>query len=94
MQVKLTKRMLDSFVPEKDRQLLFDSELSGFEIRVMKSGVRTFFDQYRTAGGRRAGSGGSRSAGTGRLPSRRPGPRRSSSWARSHGGDPAATRKA
>jgi hypothetical protein len=95
MQVKLTKRMLDSFVPETDRQLLFDSELSGFGIRVMRSGVRTFFVQYRTAGGRR---GRKRRVTIGRY-----GPL-TVEQARvaakqmlgevAHGGDPAATRKA
>ena len=53
MQAKLTKRVLDSFVPDAERQLLFDTELPGFGVRVMRSGVRTFFAQYRTAGGRR-----------------------------------------
>jgi integrase len=53
MQVKLTKRTLDTFEPKTDRQLIFDSELSGFGVRVMRSGVSTFFVQYRTADGRR-----------------------------------------
>ena len=54
MQAKLTKRMLDSLVPDAERQLIFDTELPGFGVRAMRSGVRSFFAQYRTAGGRSA----------------------------------------
>ncbi|MEQ1857492.1 MAG: site-specific integrase [Longimicrobiales bacterium] len=53
MQTKLTKRMLDRLAPDVERQLIFDTELPGFGVRAMRSGVRTFFAQYRTAGGRR-----------------------------------------
>jgi integrase len=53
VQAKLTKRLLDSLEPDTERRLIFDTELAGFGVRAMGSGVRTFFAQYRTAGGRR-----------------------------------------
>ena len=53
MQRRLTKRMLDALRPPADRQYIFDSELAGFGVSVHPSGVKTFFVQYRTAGGRR-----------------------------------------
>jgi integrase len=53
MPTKLTKRLIDSLSGSAERQYVFDSEVSGFGITVMPSGVRSFFVQYRTPGGRR-----------------------------------------
>lgn len=53
MKTKLTKRMIDSLQANEKRQVIFDTELPGFGVRVMTTGIRTFFVQYRTPGGRR-----------------------------------------
>lgn len=53
MKVKLTKRSVDALKAEAGRLLVFDTELPGFGVRVLPDGKRTFFAQYRTAGGRR-----------------------------------------
>jgi integrase len=53
MSIKLTKRQLNTLKPETRRRYIFDAELPGFGIVVMPSGVRTFFVQYWTSGGRR-----------------------------------------
>lgn len=45
---KLTKRFVESIKPhETDEQLIWDSELKGFGIRVFPTGRRTYFVQYR-----------------------------------------------
>ncbi len=44
---KLTKRLIDSLVVEKTSYFIWDSEVIGFGIRVMPSGVRTYQVQYR-----------------------------------------------
>jgi integrase len=45
---KLTKRFVESLKPhETDEQLIWDSELKGFGIRVFPTGRRTYFVQYR-----------------------------------------------
>src|SRR6202163_1493562 len=50
---KLTKRTVDALKPLSDRDLVvFDSELSGFGIRVKPSGRKSYLMQYRNAGGR------------------------------------------
>jgi integrase len=45
---KLTKRFVEGIKPhEKDEQLIWDSELKGFGVRVFPTGRRTYFVQYR-----------------------------------------------
>lgn len=53
MATKLTKRVVDSLPVGAERAYVFDAELPGFGIAVMPTGIRTFFAQYRTPGGRR-----------------------------------------
>jgi integrase len=50
---KLTKRTVDALKPRPDCDLVvFDSELSGFGVRVKSSGRKSYLVQYRNAGGR------------------------------------------
>lgn len=51
---KLTKRTVDALVPAERAFIAFDSDLHGFGIRVMPSGVKTFIFEYRPNGGGRA----------------------------------------
>jgi len=45
---KLTKRFVESIKPhEKNEQLIWDSELKGFGVRIFPTGRRTYFVQYR-----------------------------------------------
>jgi integrase len=47
---KLTKRLVESVKPPAAGQvLIFDDKLAGFGLRVMPSGVRSYFVQYRNA---------------------------------------------
>ena len=47
---KLTKRAVDALkAPENGQAFLWDSELRGFGIRVIPSGLKTFIFQYRNA---------------------------------------------
>lgn len=49
---KLTKRAIDAIaVPETRHLIHWDTELKGFGLRVMPSGLRTFVLQYRNADG-------------------------------------------
>ncbi|HEV2597783.1 integrase family protein [Sphingopyxis sp.] len=49
---KLTKRVIDALVPPaKQQTVLWDTELKGFGVRVLPSGLKTFIVQYRNAGG-------------------------------------------
>ncbi|RKD36022.1 Arm DNA-binding domain-containing protein, partial [Rhizobium sp. WW_1] len=52
--VLLTKRVVDSACPDHDRYHIWDSELSGFGLRVSPTGVKTFIIKYRTDGGGRS----------------------------------------
>lgn len=45
--VKLTKRTVDALVARTAHDHVFDSELVGFGVRVMPSGTKQFFVQYR-----------------------------------------------
>ena len=50
---KLTKRVVEAIAPDPARELQrWDSDLKGFGVRVMPSGVRTYFVQYRDAAAR------------------------------------------
>jgi integrase len=50
---KLTKRTVDALKPHPGHDLVvFDSELSGFGVRVKPSGRKSYLVQYRNAGGR------------------------------------------
>src|SRR5216683_761973 len=48
----LTKRYVDSLKPAAKSVLAFDASLAGFGIRVMPSGHRSYFVQYRNKHGR------------------------------------------
>ncbi|KAB1071520.1 tyrosine-type recombinase/integrase [Methylobacterium planeticum] len=50
---KITKRLVDALEPDPAREVqVWDSELRGFGVRVMPSGVASYFVFYRTAEGR------------------------------------------
>lgn len=50
---KITKRIIDAFEPDPaGEQFLWDSELKGFGVRMMPSGVASFIIKYRNAEGR------------------------------------------
>ena len=50
---KLTKRAVDALKPPGTGQtFLWDSELRGFGVRALPSGLKTFILQYRNAEGR------------------------------------------
>ena len=45
---KLTKRLVESSDPEqKKRVLIWDSEITGFCVRIYPTGRKTYFFQYR-----------------------------------------------
>lgn len=48
--IKLTKRIIDNMVPEKDWDVRWDSELSGFGIRLYAGGKKSFVLSYRANG--------------------------------------------
>jgi integrase len=49
---KLNKRSVDGFAPPPDKQVvLWDSEIRGFGVRVLPSGLKTFIVQYRNSEG-------------------------------------------
>ncbi|TPK82536.1 site-specific integrase [Mesorhizobium sp. B2-4-13] len=52
--VALTKRVVDAAEKRDRRYFLWDSELSGFGLRVEKSGAKTFIVRYRAEGGGRS----------------------------------------
>lgn len=50
---KLTKTSIDALtIPEKGQAFLWDSELRGFGVRVIPSGLKAFVLQYRNEEGR------------------------------------------
>ena len=52
---KLTKRSVDDAAPGTARYVVWDSELSGFGLRVEPNGTKSYFVRYRAdGGGRRA----------------------------------------
>ncbi|EJK81628.1 Arm DNA-binding domain-containing protein [Rhizobium sp. AP16] len=52
--VLLTKRVVDAAQPNRERYHVWDSELSGFDLRVGPTGVKTFILRYRADGGGRS----------------------------------------
>lgn len=49
---KLTKRAVDALAPPAEKQIVYwDSEIRGFGVRILKSGLRTFILQYRNSEG-------------------------------------------
>ena len=51
--VKITKRFVDTISPPIKATIHFDSELKGFGIRVMPTGVASYIVEYRSGGGGR-----------------------------------------
>ncbi|RTL88092.1 MAG: DUF4102 domain-containing protein [Hyphomicrobiales bacterium] len=49
---KITKRMIDALQIDASRRIYWDSELKGFGLIVLPSGVRSFILQYRNKDGR------------------------------------------
>jgi len=47
---KLTKRTVDALKPEAKDYIVFDSDISGFGVRVLPSGRKTYLVQYRSGG--------------------------------------------
>jgi integrase len=52
---KLTKRLIDSLRPRERDYVVMDSEVIGFGVRVLPSGSRFFFAQYRLPNAGRSG---------------------------------------
>ena len=52
--LNLTKRSVDALTPGAKAFIAFDSQVHGFGVRVMPSGVKTFILEYRPNGGGRA----------------------------------------
>ena len=50
--VKLTKRVVDATAATDRDVFVWDSDLTGFGLRVRKGGSKTFIAQYRAGGGR------------------------------------------
>lgn len=51
--VKITKRFVDTLTPSSATQFFHDTDLKGFGLKLMKSGVGTYFVEYRAGGGGR-----------------------------------------
>jgi integrase len=49
---KITKRVVDAAAVAAKRFVIWDSEIKGFGLLVMPSGIKSYFYQYRTAEGR------------------------------------------
>ena len=49
---KITKRVVDAASPKLDRYIIWDSEIKGFGLLVMPSGIKSYFYNYRNAEGR------------------------------------------
>ena len=54
--VRLTKRSVDASEPRSKRYIVWDSDLSGFGLRVEPTGAKSFLVKYRADGGGRSAS--------------------------------------
>jgi integrase len=89
---KITKRLVDTLTPDPAGEAFaWDSELKGFGVRMMPSGVATYVLKYRTAEGRQ------RKLALGRVGTLTPDQARRAALERLgevvRGGDPSAARK-
>ncbi|MCZ6859643.1 MAG: Arm DNA-binding domain-containing protein, partial [Alphaproteobacteria bacterium] len=50
--VRLTKRSVDAAKPEDKEYILWDIDISGFGLKVMPSGHKSYILKYRVGGGR------------------------------------------
>ncbi len=50
---KITKRLIDAIEPSAERIIVWDSEIKGFGMIALPSGLRSFFVQYRNESGRK-----------------------------------------
>jgi hypothetical protein len=55
--IKITKRTVDALQPENKDQFGWDSELTGFGLKVTPGGKKVYILQYRTGGRRRDSDG-------------------------------------
>lgn len=92
--VKLTKRAVDALKPTEARFVVWDTEISGFGLRISPTGRKSYVYRYRASGGR---SGRSREPVIGVHGQLTPDQAReiAQSWAAlvAAGGDPAADRE-
>lgn len=51
--IRLSQSSVKAAQPQERRYELWDSELSGFGVRIEPTGIKTFFVRYRAGGGRR-----------------------------------------
>src|SRR6478672_2183123 len=49
---KITKRVVDALGPKAKLYIVWDSEIKGFGLCLLPSGVKSYVFQYRTPGGR------------------------------------------
>ena len=49
---KITKRVVDAAATKHSRYIIWDTEIKGFGLLVMPSGIRSYFYQYRNPEGR------------------------------------------
>jgi len=49
---KIAKRIVDAAVSKPDRYIIWDTEVKGFGLLVMPSGIKSYFYRYRNAEGR------------------------------------------
>ena len=47
---KLTKRAVDALLPRESDYFVWDTEIKGFGLRVLRSGAKTYQAQYRKGG--------------------------------------------
>jgi integrase len=54
MKIRLTKRTVDALQPTRKQYVAYDTDLTGFGVRIMPSGAKSWVIEYRPGGGGRA----------------------------------------